>query len=566
MTELKTSWRLRTARRAKLSLAFSFLAVLLILVGGAVTTFQAYATHQQMGQADELLAEQLDVLKQISQLKAPTAESAQDLQNVALRLNRVKYLTFSANEVMSGADFPLMYAQGGFDKINILAERIAANPKSVKVQDLADFRTELSRIATELNDYRGNLRHVVGENMFGYLRRTLITYGFILGVVALFYTLLVWPRIRDIQVLAQEAEEKNEQLQLQADLLSASNEHVAELNLFLESNHQVYASAARQLDQLFKGLPVATFSYDRYMTIQHWNDASSKLFGIPWHEAVGRTWMQVIPSPEESKTTFETLFETPLKFNERSRATWKLEGEFGAQYLETLTFPLLRADGDPEGAVAVFIDATEQTEFSFLVQATVTRLNESQQMLEMQKAELEEANARLELLATRDGLTGLYNHRAFQDRLAEEFALAGKGQRKLALALLDVDHFKKFNDTYGHQEGDFVLQEVARVLEAECPGDCMVARYGGEEFVVVFSDLSAEDVVKFSEHFRKCIEGTQPNGRLVTASFGVAFFENGLYGPPELIARADKALYHSKHEGRNRVTVAHELWASDKAA
>ncbi len=175
-------------------------------------------------------------------------------------------------------------------------------------------------------------------------------------------------------------------------------------------------------------------------------------------------------------------------------------------------------------------------------------------ILEFQKMELEKANDELEALATTDGLTGLKNHRAFQERLAEEVSRASRYGLPLSLILLDVDSFKRYNDTHGHPAGDVVLKAVAQVLQ-DCARDTdLVARYGGEEFVIVLPQTEADGAVAFAERLRTAVESYPWLLQSVTASFGAASLHLGEEASADLIARADRALYRSKAEGRNCVT------------
>jgi diguanylate cyclase (GGDEF)-like protein len=170
------------------------------------------------------------------------------------------------------------------------------------------------------------------------------------------------------------------------------------------------------------------------------------------------------------------------------------------------------------------------------------------------RVELEYKNAVLEGLATTDGLTGLKNHRAFQEQLEREFLRASRYQRPLSLLLLDVDLFKSYNDTFGHLRGDEVLQRVAQILqETSRKSDC-VARYGGEEFVVILPDTDQEAALQAGERLCHAIEASSWSHRPITASFGVSTFSLRTENWAQLIAEADAALYVSKKAGRNRVT------------
>ncbi|MGE5673643.1 MAG: diguanylate cyclase [Mycobacterium leprae] len=163
-------------------------------------------------------------------------------------------------------------------------------------------------------------------------------------------------------------------------------------------------------------------------------------------------------------------------------------------------------------------------------------------------------------LSITDGLTGLINHRHFQQTLSVIIAQSYLEHTSMALAILDIDHFKRLNDTYGHLFGDMVLREVAGVLRRTAPAKSMVARYGGEEFAVILPGHSLEEAARAIETLREAIEQhrvTDPTtGKPVgaTVSAGVALYQLGM-GKSKLIARADEALYESKQTGRNRVTV-----------
>jgi diguanylate cyclase (GGDEF)-like protein len=162
-------------------------------------------------------------------------------------------------------------------------------------------------------------------------------------------------------------------------------------------------------------------------------------------------------------------------------------------------------------------------------------------------------------MAIRDGLTGAYNHRYFQEKLAEEMAKAERYNKDLSLALLDVDHFKKFNDSYGHQEGDKVLRIVSEVIQATVRNKVdTVARYGGEEFTVILPESDGNAGKDLVERIRKNIEGHlfENNGKSlyrVTVSIGVASYPFDARDQKVLIQLADQALYEAKKAGRNCV-------------
>ncbi|MFT3836665.1 MAG: diguanylate cyclase [Myxococcaceae bacterium] len=174
--------------------------------------------------------------------------------------------------------------------------------------------------------------------------------------------------------------------------------------------------------------------------------------------------------------------------------------------------------------------------------------------------ELQDANARLERLAVTDGLTGLYNHRRFQEGLSSELLRSGRTNRPLAVLMADVDLFKKVNDALGHPAGDDLLRRLGAVLLANTRQTDLLARYGGEEFSVLLPETSKAEALQVAERMRAAVE-TELNRdtqwpQKITISLGVAAFpEDGKSGETVLLA-ADQALYLAKRQGRNRVIAA----------
>ncbi|MBB4050654.1 diguanylate cyclase [Devosia subaequoris] len=171
-----------------------------------------------------------------------------------------------------------------------------------------------------------------------------------------------------------------------------------------------------------------------------------------------------------------------------------------------------------------------------------------------------------------DPLTKIANRKSFDEGLADAIAVAADGGTPLCLMLLDIDHFKNFNDTYGHQTGDQVLRLVAMTLKSNIKGKDLAARYGGEEFVAVLPSTDLDGAVIIAENIRKAIQAKEllkrsTNEKLgrITASFGVAVFapnDNAM----SLIERADRCLYAAKRAGRNRVVSETELVEIDDAS
>jgi diguanylate cyclase (GGDEF)-like protein len=164
---------------------------------------------------------------------------------------------------------------------------------------------------------------------------------------------------------------------------------------------------------------------------------------------------------------------------------------------------------------------------------------------------------RVENLAATDGLTGLFNRRYFDSALAREIARCDRGSTGLALLLADIDHFKSFNDTYGHAMGDLVLKKVAGVLGGALRKADVLARFGGEEFVVILPNVSAKGAIESAERLRESVAaaGIHPGGprKRVTVSIGAALFPADAGDSESLLKAADEALYEAKRLGRDRV-------------
>lgn len=185
----------------------------------------------------------------------------------------------------------------------------------------------------------------------------------------------------------------------------------------------------------------------------------------------------------------------------------------------------------------------------------VSERKAAERKIQEQQLELIEANRKLAALATLDGLTGLTNHRVFKETLAEEVQRARRYQLPLSLIVADVDHFKSYNDSFGHPAGDDVLKAAGRLLQRVARATDLVARYGGEEFAVILPNTTAAQAAEVAERLRVAVASAAWPNRMITLSLGVAQWHLETATAAALISEADKALYMSKKAGRNRVTI-----------
>ncbi|MDP3119337.1 MAG: diguanylate cyclase [Sulfuricurvum sp.] len=168
---------------------------------------------------------------------------------------------------------------------------------------------------------------------------------------------------------------------------------------------------------------------------------------------------------------------------------------------------------------------------------------------------LKQQHDQLVRMATRDQLTGLYNRHFLSDILDKKVSESKRHNKALSVVIVDIDHFKNVNDTFGHLTGDVILKAVAKIMESSARKEDVAARFGGEEFIIVLDSCTADDALVKAEKLRSQIEALHPEGILVTASFGVGQLQPDMQRYEDLLKNADTALYIAKEEGRNRVVL-----------
>lgn len=303
---------------------------------------------------------------------------------------------------------------------------------------------------------------------------------------------------------------------------------------------------------LVQHLVVPTFVLDPDCNVLIWNKACERLTGVPAKDVIGTRehWRAFYETPrpcladllvQGRMAEVEALYvahddPTGPAFGVHAE-NWCVMPRLGAElYLAIDAGPIYDADGKLLAVIETLRDMTDHRR----------------------------AQTALEQLATRDGLTGIANRRTFDEKLGNEWKRERRDLRSLSLLMIDVDHFKRYNDTYGHQAGDHCLQQIANVLEEVVfrPGD-LVARYGGEEFAVILTATDAKGAAIVANRILErvaelAIPHSGGEGGHVTLSIGICTSIPEPHVTREgLISCADGALYKAKHAGRNRcVTVA----------
>ncbi len=346
----------------------------------------------------------------------------------------------------------------------------------------------------------------------------------------------------------KEPETSDARLRAQKSRLAKTLRSVREVNAALEealadcSRKRMHADLlSMELEQVFNCCTDPMWVVREDGAVVRINKAMADLLGRSREEVVGNSCVDVLGehcSPDGA---------CPVKSCKRAGMlhTYEVNRPFasgGSRYFLVSTASLMTIDG-LSGFVAQYKDITPQKQA---------------------KQIMEQANAELERLAGIDGLTGVSNRRTFDNALREEWNRLSREKRNLSVVLCDIDHFKGYNDTLGHQSGDDCLRKVARALEASCgrPAD-LVARYGGEEFVFLLPETPPEGGMRVAEAAREKVAGLalhhprSPVCAYVTMSFGVA----GAVCRPEdcpdaLLEKADVGLYQAKKQGRNRVCAA----------
>ena len=211
--------------------------------------------------------------------------------------------------------------------------------------------------------------------------------------------------------------------------------------------------------------------------------------------------------------------------------------------------PIKDEKGVDRGVLTTFDDVSEMEEKNNVLKQMVDKLSISEKRIKAQ-------NRKLHVLATRDPMTNCLNRRAFYDKYEILFESAKKDCSGLSVLMVDIDHFKRINDGFGHSVGDEVIKIVAKILRNNARDIDLVGRYGGEEFAIVLTGIDRDGALSIANRIRKAIKNSNAidftEGKIITASLGVSIIENGAENKEDLLDEADQALYVAKQSGRNR--------------
>ncbi len=338
-----------------------------------------------------------------------------------------------------------------------------------------------------------------------------------------------------------------------------------------------------QYELMLECIGEGVYSIDANGICNSVNFETKRLLGYTEEEIIGRNVHDLFHHSYENGDPYD-VHDCPIYQSMQGSTTRKSDDEVfwhkdgRAIPVEYIATPMYEA-GNLVGAVISFMDITERRQLELQLRQQLERehavsvqLEAHRSEMESQQHELIEANkkleafnAKLERQAAEDGLTGLQNHIAFQDTLHREISRCQRYGSAVSLVMLDVDHFKFFNDTYGHPGGDEILREVGKILVSVIRSCDIAARYGGEEFAVILPETGEEQSRIAAERIRAAIEAAEWPLRPVTVSVGVATLDETAETPALLVANADRALYCSKHSGRNCVTHAFDMDAAMKS-
>lgn len=313
------------------------------------------------------------------------------------------------------------------------------------------------------------------------------------------------------------------------------------------------------LKALIDAMPDMIFVKDRNFRVTLANRAFLEVSGLSEEAVLGKTAHELYP--RDIADAFHAMDVEVFATGEGNRQEeWFVSADGRRLRLDTTKVPYCNSDGEVVGIMAIARDVTERTAREEERQILVQQLKSAMRELAAERQKLREANAQLTQISQRDGLTGVHNRLALDERLTSEWNRCRREEMPLSVILADIDHFKLFNDTYGHLAGDDCLRKVARLLQDNVHRSAdFVARFGGEEFAILLSGNELEEADHIAEACRSALyelaiphEAAPETGR-VTLSAGVASMQpDAGRTVDQLLQQADEKLYLAKRT-RNSV-------------
>jgi diguanylate cyclase (GGDEF)-like protein/PAS domain S-box-containing protein/hemerythrin-like metal-binding protein len=280
------------------------------------------------------------------------------------------------------------------------------------------------------------------------------------------------------------------------------------------------------------------------------SNSALKLFMLEMEQIIGFCYFDFISSEDRKQALADINARMQGKNIGKLTCYHAIRANSELFYLEVNTAPMMDSKNLQTGMVMIFRDITER---------------------KMQEEELAKANRKLTRLSITDALTGISNRRYFEEMLKSEYARHVRSKKELTIIIADIDHFKNYNDFYGHVHGDSCLRKIAQVLSESVFRSCdLVARYGGEEFALILPDTDLKGALLVAERVRHSVMSlaipheASSTATIVTVSFGVASsFCSADAKASSIVDEADKMLYLAKSEGRNRVASCHKKQQSE---
>ncbi len=309
-----------------------------------------------------------------------------------------------------------------------------------------------------------------------------------------------------------------------------------------------------QLCSLVDSLPSGIGYIDKNKIFCYINKTYAGWFGVTAEELIGRSLLECL-----SEDAYAGIKEHLRQALAGKRCSFEMKRTFPAassMHVRIEYTPHFGASEEAEGVFALVTDITDLKKAEAeLLKAKEEALEALAENISLTRA-LTEKNQQLEITAATDLLTGLCNRYKLDEVLAREIGRAARYKHDHGLVMLDVDHFKQVNDTYGHQSGDQVLVEMGQILLDKSRFSDIVGRWGGEEFLIICPETDLNGLAVLAENLRRAVETHNfPVVGQKTSSFGVASYHSG-EDATKLLTRADEALYRAKELGRNKVVKA----------